>query len=410
MPLTAESIKRAKAKNKPYKLHDEKSLYLLINTKGGKYWRMKYRFADKENTFAIGVYPQISLKAARLIRDESRTLLAKGIDLNQDRKEQKSRAKAAKANAFKVVSLDWHGKQAQRWKPVTVKKKLWFIERFLLPTLGTRPINDIKPADILELLSKIESKGTLENVRRTKQIASAIFRYGVASGICDNDPTRDIGDALIPKKTKHHAAIIDPKGVGQLIYRIGVFTGTPEVHGLLKMSYLTLQRPGEVRQMRWSEVNLEEKQWELHQDQKQEIPQIIPLSKQAMEVINALQPLTSHSPYVFLSPMGRQKPLSHGAVKNGLRRMGYGGHEMTAHGFRALGRTLLDEALESEPHLIEQQLSHVVRDPLGRAYNRTKHVPQRRTMMQNWADYLDALAYENQHSNVIAGSFNQREK
>ena len=397
MPLTAQVVKTAKAKTKDHKLYDEKGLYLLVKSTGQTYWRLKYRFADKENTFSIGVYPEVPLKTARLLRDDARTLLAKGIDPNQDRKEKKDKAKAAKANAFKVVALDWHDKQSQRWKPATIKKKLWFIERFLIPAIGTRPINDIKPTDMLKVLRKIESKGTLENVLRTKQIASAIFRFGVASGICENDPSRDIGNALIPKKTKLHAALTDPKGVGLLISRIELFEGTPEVHALLKMSYLTLQRPGEVRQMRWAEVNLEQRQWELHQDQKMDVAQIIPLSKQAMTIIKSLKALTGHSPYVFLSPARGEKPLSDGAVTKALRQMGYASGEMTAHGFRAMGRTLLDEALEYEPHLIEQQISHTVRDPLGRAYNRTKHLPQRRKMMQHWADYLESLAHENQH-------------
>lgn len=405
MTLTAETVKRARARKKSYKLFDEKSLYLLVSNTGSRYWRMKYRIAGKENTCAFGAYPQVSLKNARTARDAARQQLSQGLDPNQEKQRLKEQARVAQRNAFKLVANDWFDAQSRRWKPATIKKKRWFLDKFLIPKLGSRPIADITPPQVLRMLRGIESNGTLENVKRTKQIASQVFRYGVASGLCDKDPTRDIADALITKTTKHHAALTNPNDVGRLISDIEAYDGTLVVKLLMKMSYLTIQRPGEVRQMLWQEINFESKQWELAEKQKMNIPQIIPLSTQAMSVLKELRPHTGHSRYVFLGQSSALKPMSDATVTKALRKMGYTSDQMTAHGFRAMGRTLLDEVLEFEPHLIEQQISHTVKDPLGRAYNRTKHLPQRRKMMQRWADYLDALSLDSQNKNVLAGNF-----
>ena len=391
MPLTAQLVKNAKPKAKRYKLYDSKGLYLSVEASGSKYWRMKYRFGGKENTSSFGTYPEITLKNARNQAQEARSLLNQDIDPNQQRQNARDKAKIEKESVFKLVAYEWLNNQKDRYKPATMKKKRWFIEKILIPKIGTRPINDISPQQVLKLLKALDKKGTLENTKRAKIIISQIFRFAVASGLCQLDPTRDIADALKPKKTKHRAALIKPEDVARLISAIESYQGTQTVKQLMKMSYLTIQRPGEVRQMLWSEVDMCKEQWELCESQKMDIPQIIPLSKQAMGVLQLQKPLTGHSNFVFLSDRNPNKPISDATVTKALRVMGFAKEEMTAYGFRAMGRTILDEVLEFEPHLIEQQISHTVRDPLGRAYNRTQHLKQRRQMLQVWADYLNGL-------------------
>lgn len=392
MPLTELQAKQAQAGAKDRKISDEKGLYLHVTKKGGKYWRMKYRFAGKEKKLSIGVYPDVSLKAARLERDNARMLLNKGIDPGQLKQTKKAQLKEAHSHSFQAVAMEWFTIQKSRWTESTAEKQLWVLEKNLFPWIGSVPIADLRPPDIVKNLRRIESRGAMETAHRAKQVAGQVFRYAVATGLIENDPTRDLKGVLTPKKTAHHAAITAPVEVGNLLRAIDGYEGTHIVRALLAITPLLFQRPGEIRQMEWQEVDFDKKQWEIPgHKMKMGEPHIVPLSKQALKILENIHPLTSWGQYVFSNERRRKAPVSDGTVNKALRNLGYTKHQMTAHGFRAMARTLLDEVLEFPPHLIEQQISHAVRDPLGRAYNRTSHLPQRKKMMQAWADYLDKL-------------------
>jgi len=402
MPLTELSVKQAKTRNKNYKLSDSKGLYLLVTTNGTKCWRLKYRFAGKEKVLALGVYPVISLKQARLDSDAARFDLNKGIDPSQAKQLHKAKLKESQTNSFQAVAMEWLNRTKTHLAVITAEKRLGILEKNLFPTIGSIPISDLKPPHIFKALKRIESRGVVETAHRARQIAGQIFRYAVTIGLIESDPTRDLDGALTPKKTRHHAALTDPKEVGNLMLAIEQYQGTPIVCALLTISPLLFQRPGELRQMEWKEIDFDKCQWEIpaHKMKMRE-PHIVPLSKQAIAILKDIEPLTSWGNYVFPNESKRKTPVSDGTVPKALRSMGYGNSQMTAHGFRAMARTILDEVLEFPPHLIEQQISHSVRDPLGRAYNRTSHLPQRKKMMQVWADYLDSLRAVARGKNVV---------
>lgn len=403
MPLTNTKIKNAKPRPRNYKLGDEKGLYLLVTPAGAKYWRVKYRYAKKERTYSIGVYPEISLKEARTRCDEARKELSQGIDPSQAKQSRKIEKERAHNNSFRAVALDWNSRKGRNLSPATLKKRMWILNNHIFPQIGSLPISEITPPQVLRALRKIESRGTLETAQRAKQTASQVFRYGVATGVCDTDPTRDLLGALTPKKINHHAALTNPDDVGELLGKIKSYSGSIVTCSLLRLSPILFQRPGEMRKMEWAELDLESKRWEIPAEKmKMGIPHIVPLPKQAMKILNDLFALTGRRKYVFTSNSNPKRPVSDGTVNKALRIMGYSGNQMTAHGFRAMARTILDEVLEFAPFLIEQQISHAVRDPLGRAYNRTAHLKQRTVMMQRWADYLDQLVSIETGENIVA--------
>ena len=405
MALTDIQARQAKAKTKDYKLSDKEGLYLFITTSGSKYWRAKYRYAGKEKTLSLGVYPKVTLTQARSDLAKAKLKLKENTDPNKLKKNARDKLKAAHQNTFKAISLEWHHKQNDL-APTTLKKRLWILENKLFPLIGHEPIAQITPPQMLRALRKLESTGNIETMQKTKQVAGQVFRYAVAIGMADSDPTRDLKDALSTKKVKHHAAVTEPKEVGKLLVAIENYDGTLVVQSLLAITPLLFQRPGELRQMEWKEVDIENQQWEIPAEKmKMRQAHIVPLCRQAIAILEKLHPLTGKGRYVFTCQGKRDKPASESAVTRALRHMGYTGQQMTAHGFRAMGRTILDEVLEFPPHLIEQQISHAVRDPLGRAYNRTAHLKQRKEMMQRWADYLDALKAEAKNGNVVAGKF-----
>jgi len=392
MALTDVEAKQALPKDKDYKLSVQSGLYLLVKVNGSKYWRMKYRYAGKEKTLSIGVYPHVSLKTARLESDKARIQLSKGIDPSQIKRTVKSLLKTTHANSFQSVATEWFALTKSRWTETTADKQLWILEKNLFPWIGSIPIAELKPPHVLSALRRIESRGAMETAHRAKQVAGQVFRYAVASGLIEADPTRDLSGALAPKKTKHHPAITNPSEAGRLFRDIASYEGTYIVRALLAITPLLFQRPGEIRQMEWQEIDFEKYLWEIPASKmKMKAPHIVPLCTQAIEILQDIHPLTSWGQYVFSNERSRRTPVSDGTVNKALRNMGYTKDQMTAHGFRAMARTLLDEVLEFPPHLIEQQISHAVRDPLGRVYNRTSHLPQRVKMMQTWADYLDQL-------------------
>ena len=391
MSLSDLKIKTAKPTEKDYKLADEKGLYLLVKTNGGKYWRLKYRIDGKEKLMALGVYPDTSLALARSKRDEARALLANGIDPMGNKHAVKAAQQAASTNSFEIVANEWLSKRGKKSEG-NDQRLHNLLHRDLFPWLGSRPIDEITPFELLQVLRRIEERGAVEAAHRAKQYAGLIYRYAVATGRVERDISADLSGALKTTTTKHFASITNPKEVAKLLIAIDQYTGTPVVHAALKLSPLFFCRPGELRHLEWSEVNWVESHIEIPgHKMKMGQPHIIPLCRQAIEILKDLQPITARSLYIFPSARGASRPLSENGVRTALRNIGYTNEQMTPHGFRAMARTLLDEVLEVPVEWIEQQLAHSVKDANGRAYNRTKHLKQRKEMMQRWGDYLDQL-------------------
>jgi integrase len=390
MPLTDTAAKQAKPKDKTYRLSDEKGMYLEVTPKGQKYWRMKYRFGGKEKRLSIGVYPATSLKKARQLREQARQHLSNGVDPSALKQVTKLTNITAAANSFKLVALEWFSKQKPIWAENHWSKVERMMERDLFPYLGNRALSEITPPELLAVLRKIESRGALESAKRTKQIAGQIFRYGVATGRCDRDPAQDLTGALATPVKQHRSAITDPKLVGPLLIALDGYQGTAVVNAALRLAPLTFVRPGELRKAKWAEIDFDKAEWRYYIT-KTKVDHIVPLSKQAIEILKDLQPLTCNSEYVFPSARTLSRPMSDNAVLSAMRRMGIGKDEMCGHGFRAMARTILDEELQFRPDWIEHQLAHAVKDVHGRAYNRTAHLQERKKMMQAWADYLDTL-------------------
>ncbi len=406
MPLTATATTQAKPKEKPYKLFDEKGMFLLVHPNGSKYWRLKYRIAGKEKLLALGVFPETSLKEARSKRDNARKLLEHGTDPADVKRAQKAALSEATENSFEAIGREWFERKMSDKSQNHRDRTLRALEKDLFPPLGRRPITSITPPELLTALRKIENRGAVETAHRAKQTTGQIFRYAIATGRAERDPSADLKGALSSPTKKHLAAITDPREVGRLMIAIDDFQGTPTVKAALQLSPLLFCRPGELRHMEWEEINWEETQWELPAEKmKMKQPHIVPLCRQAIEILEDIHRLNGRRRYVFPSARGASRPLSENGVRTALRTMGYDNETMTPHGFRAMARTLLDEVLGFRVEWIEHQLAHAVRDANGRAYNRTTHLKQRRIMMQKWADYLDSLKLEASTPNVIAGRF-----
>ncbi|CAI8830251.1 tyrosine-type recombinase/integrase [Methylocaldum szegediense] len=386
--LSDTAVRRANPKEKPYKLTDEKGLYLLVTPSGGKLWRINYRFEGRQKTLALGSFPDVSLKRAREKRDEARTLLAEGIDPSLHKKA----TKAAESDSFEAVAREWHLKFSSGWTPLHAERILRRFERDIFPWLGKLPIREINAPELLAVLRRIEDRGAMETAHRALQYCGQIFRYAIATGRADRDISADLKGALAPVKRKHFAAVTEPGKIAELLRVIDSYEGTFIVKCALRLAPLVFVRPGELRTAEWSHIDLDAAEWR-YLVTKTETPHIVPLATQAVEILRALYALTGSGRYVF--PCARvldgSRPMSENAILAALRRMGYSKEEMTGHGFRALARTVLDEVLGFRPDFIEHQLAHAVRDPNGRAYNRTKHLEERRKMMQAWADYLDTL-------------------
>jgi len=394
MPLTDAKIKTAKPQDKDYKLADEKGLFLLVKKAGGKYWRLKYRYRTKEKLLAIGVYPDVSLAQARAERDTARALIAQDTDPMTQRKTEKAAKLLAGANSFDVVSREWLAKRGPKSESGDARLNR-ILEKDLSPYIGSLPISEITPPELLSALRRIEARGALETAKKAKQTAGQVFRFAVASGLAERDPSADLKGALQQTKVTHYAAITEPKEVGRLMVAIHTYQATPAVMSAIKLAPLFFCRPGELRKLEWSEVNFEERRIEIPaKKMKQEEPHIIPLADQALVILENQYKVSNNSRYVFPNARTLSRPLSENGIRTALRTMGYTNEQMTPHGFRAIARTLLDEVLGYPPDWIDHQLAHAVRDTNGRAYNRTKHLENRRTMMQSWADYLDTLRLE----------------
>jgi integrase len=390
MPLTDTAIRKVKPAVKPYKLSDERGLFLLVTPGGGKWWRFKYRFGGKEKQLSLGTYPDVGLKDARDRRDEARKLLANEIDPGENRKIQKAAKTEQGANSFEVVAREWFAKYSPGWASSHSDKIIKRLERDLFPWIGNKPISMISALDLLTVLRRIESRGALETAHRTLQNSGQIFRYAVATGRTQGDPSGGLKGALAPWKPKHYAAIVEPAKLAQLLRSIDEYQGNLITRSALRLLPLVFVRPGELRLAKWSEIDLDAGEWRYFVTKTKQ-DHIVPLSTQSIAILKELHGLTGQGMYVFSGLRAHDRPMSENTVNAALRYMGYDKETMTGHGFRAIARTLLDEELRFEPHVIEHQLAHGVRDPLGRAYNRTSHLVERKRMMQVWADYLDKL-------------------
>ena len=392
VPLSDPKIKKAKPQLKQVTLFDGGGLFLLVTPTGGKLWRFKYRFGDKGKLLSFGTYPEISIANARRKREDARKLLANGIDPGEVRKAQKTASIAVTENSFEVVAREWHGKFTPRWTAVHADTTIRRLERDAFPWIGARPIGEIKAPEVLAVLRRVESRGALETAHRVKTICGQVFRYAVATGRAERDPAADLKGSLPPAKKHHLAALTDPKEVATLLRAIDSYQGSFIVKCAFQLAAMFFVRPGELRHAEWTEFDLDAGIWSIPAGKmKMKQAHIVPLSQQAVEVLKSLQPLTGNGRYVFPSNRSSLRPMSNNAILAALRRMGYDKDEMTGHGFRAMARTILDEVLQVRPEFIEHQLAHAVRDPNGRAYNRTAHLEERKKMMQQWSDYLDGL-------------------
>lgn len=410
MKLTATAVKQSKPGDKDRKLSDGKGLYLLVKASGRKYWRLGYRFHGKQKTLALGVFPEVSLADARSLCNDARKLAQSGADPSDVRRLEKHMGIEAESNSFTLIAAEWF-KIKMADKSQSHQDRVWrSLEKNLFPTIGNQPIAQITPPTLLMALRKIESRGAIETAHRAKQIAGQVFRYAIATGRAERDPSLDLRGALKVPGKQHLAAITEPRDVGVLLVGIDAYQGTPTVMAALKLSPLLFCRPGELRHMEWVEINWEEGRWEIPPGKmKMKQPHIVPLSQQALQIIQDIQPLTGRGRYVFPSARGASRPLSENGVRTALRSMGYDNQTMTPHGFRAMARTILDEVLGYRIEWIECQLAHAVKDANGRAYNRTSYFKQRKEMMQKWADYLDGLKTEAINGNVVVGGFRKME-
>jgi integrase len=390
MPLTDTAIRNAKPGEKPVRLFDGSGLYLEVSPTGGKWWRLKYRFDGKEKRLSLGVYPDVSLKDARDRRDASRKLLADGIDPSQNRKAMKSARADRSANSFEVVAREWFAKYSATWAANHGNRIIRRFERDIFPWIGGRPIADVNATELLAVVRRIENRGALETAHRALGNCGQVFRYAVATGRAMRDSSGDLRGALTPVKGEHFAATTEPKRVAELLRAMDGYEGTLTVRCALRLAPLVFVRPGELRKAEWADIDLDAAEWR-YTVTKTQTPHIVPLSRQAVQILRELHPLTGGGKFVFPSARSNGRPMSDNAILAAMRRMGIGKDEMSGHGFRAVARTILDEVLGVRPDYIEHQLAHAVRDPNGRAYNRTAHLPERRRMMQQWADYLDNL-------------------
>lgn len=401
--LTATAVLKAKPDMKKFKLADAGGMYLLVNPSGSKYWRYDYSHDGRRKTLALGVFPDTTLAGARKLHQEARDLLAAGIDPSETKRRQKVTRHSAAADSFEGVGREWFANKMEGKSESYRVRSLRILEQDLYPYIGHRPVGSVSVPELLAALRKIEARGAIDIAHRAKQTAGLIFKYAIASGRAEVDPSRDLTAALKTHIKKHHAAITDPVEVGKLMLALNAYQGTLVVKTALQLSPLLFQRPGEIRHMEWAEIDWTKTIWEIPAGKmKMRLPHIVPLCRQAIDLLKEVQKLTGRGRYVFPSARGGSRPLSENGVRVALRTMGYTNEQMTPHGFRAMARTILDEVLGYRVDWIEHQLAHTVPDANGRAYNRTAHLEGRAEMMQGWADYLERLKASNNFAPFVA--------
>lgn len=393
IPITDKQVSTSKHREKDYKISDGGGLHLLVTSSGGKLWRFQYRFNNKQKLLALGAYPAITLADARKRRDDARKLLANNVDPAAVKKAMQEAVVASSTNSFEIIAREWYAKNILVWSAghaETVKSRL---ERDVFPQIGSKPVAEITAAETRNMLLKIEARGAVDTALRIKIICGQVFRYAIATGRLEHDPSASLKprEIFLKREAKHHAAITDPKELAPLLTAIEAYHGSIIVKSALMLTPMLFVRPGELQKMEWSEINLDEAIWSIPAAKmKTRQPHIVPLAKQAISILLELRPLTGFGQYVFPGRTS-SRPMSNNSINAALRYLGYDGKTVTGHGFRATARTILDEVLHQRIDFIEHQLAHAVRDPNGRAYNRTAHLEERRKMMQLWSDYLDEL-------------------
>lgn len=393
-PLSDVQVRNAKPKEQDYKLPDGYGLFLLITPTGGKLWRLDYRIGDKRKTMALGQYPAVSLADAKQRRENARKLLANGQDPAVVKRAVQEADAAAAASTFEAVAAEWFEKRKPEWvesHAVSVKGRL---DNYILPAFGSKPIAEVTAADVRTMLLKIEARGTVEAAKRVKVICGQVFRYAAAHDLIQHDPSAALKPSELFRKVekRHFAAVTDPKELAPLLRSIDGYIGSAESRCALRLLPMLLLRPGELRHLEWSEIDVDAAQVNIPAEKmKMQNAHAVPLSRQALMILDEIRPLTGTGKYVFPSTRSAERPISDNTLNACFRRMGYDGDTVTAHGFRATARTILDEVLGFRPDTIEHQLAHAVRDANGRAYNRTSFLEDRRQMMQHWSDYLDGL-------------------
>ena len=391
MALAEVAVRKAKPEAKAYKMADGGGMYLLVQTGGGKLWRMDYRYAGKRKTLALGSYPEVSLSDAREKREAARKMLAADIDPNAAKKAKKESAKTASDNSFEVVAREWLAKFSKNWKEThtyTIRTRL---ENDVIPWIGARPINEITAPELLTVLRRVESRGALDTAHRIRAFSGQIFRYAVATGRAERDPSNDLKGALPPHRGKHLAAITDPVQIGKLLRDIEGYRGSYVVCCAFRLAPMVFLRPIELCSAEWAHIDLDKAEWRIPAEKmKMRAPHVVPLAAQAVAILRDLYPLTGRSPYVF---PGIRNPLTEHMAKNtimaAIRALGYENGEMTSHGFRHMASTVLNEQ-GFNADVIERQLAHKARG-VRAVYNAAEYMPERRRMMQAWADFLDAL-------------------
>lgn len=394
MKLTDINIKKAKPGEKSRKLFDGGGLYIQIEPTGGKLWRYKYRFDGKEKTLYLGKYPDMSLQESRERHQEARKQLVQGIDPAAAKKAQKTAGAERAANSFEVIAREWF----QLWKTDKAeshyKKVIGRLEKDAFPYIGNRPVADISAPEVLAVCRRIEERGIFETARRVKENISQVMRYAIATGRADRDPCPDLRGALKPATVKHMPTLTKPEDVAELLRSIDGYKGGVIVRAALRLAPLVFVRPGELRTAKWTDIDLDRAEWK-YTTSKTKTEHLVPLSRQVVDILKDIQPLTGDGEYVF--PNVRPgRPISDATLNRALQTMGYDtANDICPHGFRAMARTLLAERLHFHAEVIEHQLAHKVPDALGTAYNRTKFIDDRKRMMQAWGDYLDDLKTAN---------------
>ena len=388
-PLTDLAVRKLTKAATPYKRSDGGGLYLLVSEDGSKYWRMSYRFRGKQKTLAIGVYPAVALAQARTAREAARKLLAAGTDPVQAKRERKRMEKLAAANTFEAIAREWHENGKGHWTENYAAHVLTRLEADIFPIIGPRPIAEIEPLELLDALRKVEKRGALDIAKRLRQTAGQIFRFGIATGRAKRDPSADLKGALkAAGRQQHHKAMPRAELPG-FLHALSNYDGAAQTRLALRLVVLTFVRTTELRAARWREFNLDGAEWQIPSERmKMREPHIVPLSRQACEVLAELRPLAGKSEFVFPSP-GAEGYMSNNTMLYAMYRMGFHGRA-TVHGFRAVASTLLNE-MGFNPDWIERQLAHDERNRVRAAYNHAQYLPERRRMMQQWADYLDAI-------------------
>ena len=391
--LTDSAVRAFKPGLKQYRVADGGGLSLVIHPQGGKYWRQRYRrpVSGRAADLALGTYPDVTLRTARERSLEARRLLADGIDPGHQKKARK-RAESG-ADTLEAVAREWHEHKKGGWSDNYAECVIRRLEINVFPWLGDYPVDKITASALLEVLRRVEARDAIETAHRVLGYLRAVFVYAIVTERATGNPASDLKGALEPSRTKHMAAITDPKELAPLLRAIDSYAGTYVVRCALQLAPLTFLRPGELRCARWSEIDFEAAEWRIPAERmKMKFGHLVPLARQSIEVLKNVEPLSrGNSEYVFPAIYNNTRPMSEGTISQALKRLGYSGEEMTGHGFRATARTLLDESLGFRIEHIEMQLSHTVRDVHGRAYNRTQYLDKRREMMQAWADYLDDL-------------------